>query len=151
MTWTANVTIAGELITHASDNSGNINRRDVQVTPGPNTFVAPVSLSQITDIGGVLYVPNDASSTNTSYGCSIAPQHAQSKPARPRPAQTRPAAAPAPPASTTPAGCYPLSNEGTCYEPGEYCRTADHDTSGVAGDGEAIVCEDNNGWRWEPA
>jgi hypothetical protein len=22
--------------------------------------------------------------------------------------------------------------------------------SGVAGDGEAIKCEDNNGWRWEP-
>jgi hypothetical protein len=21
---------------------------------------------------------------------------------------------------------------------------------GVAGDGEKIVCEDNNGWRWEP-
>jgi len=22
---------------------------------------------------------------------------------------------------------------------------------GVARGGEAIVCEDNNGWRWEPA
>jgi hypothetical protein len=22
--------------------------------------------------------------------------------------------------------------------------------SGVAGDGEKIMCEDNNGWRWEP-
>ena len=22
--------------------------------------------------------------------------------------------------------------------------------SGVAGDGKKIVCEDNNGWRWEP-
>jgi hypothetical protein len=22
---------------------------------------------------------------------------------------------------------------------------------GVAGDGEAIICEDNNGLRWEPA
>ena len=49
------------------------------------------------------------------------------------------------------ARCYPLSNEGTCYEPGEYCRKADHGTSGVAGDGEAITCEDNDGWRWEPA
>jgi hypothetical protein len=67
------------------------------------------------------------------------------------PAQTTPAAAPAPPASTAPAGCYPLSNEGTCYEPGEYCRDADHGMSGVAGDGEAITCEDNDGWRWEPA
>jgi hypothetical protein len=54
-------------------------------------------------------------------------------------------------ASATSAGCYPLSNEGTCYESGEYCRNADHGASGVAGNGEAITCEDNNGWRWEPA
>jgi hypothetical protein len=89
------------------------------------------------------------------------------KPARPAsPAQTTPAAAApaqpsspapapstqptAPPAAAAPAGCYPLSNEGTCYEPGEYCRNADHGASGIAGDGEAITCEDNNGWRWEP-
>ena len=46
--------------------------------------------------------------------------------------------------------CYPLSNEGTCYEPGEFCRNADHGKTGVAGDGKAIKCEDNDGWRWEP-
>jgi hypothetical protein len=46
--------------------------------------------------------------------------------------------------------CYPLTNAGNCYEPGEYCRTRDHGASGVAGDGEPITCEDNNGWRWEP-
>jgi hypothetical protein len=63
------------------------------------------------------------------------------------PAQTTPAA---PPASTTAASCYPLSDEGHCYEPGEFCRTSDHGKSGVAGDGEAIKCEDNDGWRWEP-
>jgi hypothetical protein len=45
----------------------------------------------------------------------------------------------------------PLSNEGSCYQPGEYCRDYDHGTSGVAGDGEAITCEDNDGWRWEQA
>ena len=67
------------------------------------------------------------------------------------PATTAPAAAPPPPAATTPAGCQPLSDEGTCYEPGEYCRDANHGTSGVAGDGEAITCEDNDGWRWEPS
>jgi hypothetical protein len=22
--------------------------------------------------------------------------------------------------------------------------------TGVAGDGEPIICENNNGWRWEP-
>jgi len=59
---------------------------------------------------------------------------------------------PAPPTATpTPTGCYPISNEGTCYEPGEYCRDDDHGASGVAGDGEAIICEYNDGWRWEPA
>ena len=46
--------------------------------------------------------------------------------------------------------CYPLSDEGTCYEPGEYCRDDDHGMSGLAGDGESITCEDNDGWRWEP-
>ena len=56
---------------------------------------------------------------------------------------------PAPPAAA-PASCYPLSNEGTCYEPGEFCRKTDHGKTGVAGDGKAIKCEDNDGWRWEP-
>ena len=54
-------------------------------------------------------------------------------------------------APSTPSGCYPQSNEGNCYEPGEICRHSDHGASGVAGDGESIVCEDNHGWRWEPA
>ncbi len=72
MSWTANVTVAGELITHASDSSGNIYRHDEQISPGLTAFTAPVRLSQINDIGGVLYVPNASSST--SYGCSVAPQ-----------------------------------------------------------------------------
>jgi len=55
-----------------------------------------------------------------------------------------------PPATATPA-CYPTSNSGTCYEPGEYCRNSDHGSTGRAGDGESITCEDNNGWRWEPS
>ena len=45
---------------------------------------------------------------------------------------------------------YPLTNSGHCYEPGEYCRKSDHGASGVAGDGKKIICEDNDGWRWEP-
>ncbi len=53
--------------------------------------------------------------------------------------------------NTGPGGCYPVSDSGTCYEPGEFCRETDHGASGVAGDGEAITCEDNNGWRWEPS
>jgi len=72
MSWTADVTVTGELITHASDTSGNINRHDEQVIVGLNTFTAPVPLSQVADIGGVLYVPD--ASASTSYGCSVAPQ-----------------------------------------------------------------------------
>jgi hypothetical protein len=67
------------------------------------------------------------------------------------PTQAAPTQAAPTQASATPAGCYPTSDEGTCYEPGEYCREDDHGTSGVAGNGEAITCEDNDGWRWEPA
>jgi hypothetical protein len=57
------------------------------------------------------------------------------------------------PSTPTPApseSCYPLSDEDTCYEPGEYCRDSDHGANGLAGDGESIACEENNGWRWEP-
>jgi phosphatidylserine/phosphatidylglycerophosphate/cardiolipin synthase-like enzyme len=49
-----------------------------------------------------------------------------------------------------PSSCRPRSSSGNCYEPGELCSNADHGVTGVAGDGEAIVCEDRNGWRWEP-
>jgi hypothetical protein len=66
----------------------------------------------------------------------------------PAPQATAPAAAPSP--AATPAGCHPLSDEGTCYEPGEYCRYADQGMSGIAGDGKPITCEDNDGLRWEP-
>lgn len=76
----------------------------------------------------------------------VAPAPATSKAAAPPPPATAPAAAP-----STPVGCYPLTNGGNCYEPGEYCRNSDHGLSGVAGDGERIVCENNDGWRWEPA
>jgi hypothetical protein len=64
---------------------------------------------------------------------------------------TAPVVTSTPVASPTPTGCYPISDEGTCYEPGEYCRADDYGTSGIAGDGEAITCEDNDGWRWEPS
>jgi hypothetical protein len=47
--------------------------------------------------------------------------------------------------------CYPKTSTGNCYEPGEFCPHADAGMSGIAGNGEAIICEDNNGLRWEPA
>ena len=55
-----------------------------------------------------------------------------------------------PPQTTQPPPCYPTTSTGNCYEPGEYCPTADHGMTGVAGNGEPIICKNNNGWRWEP-
>lgn len=78
-------------------------------------------------------------------------QVAVSAPPAATPADTSAPPSPAaPPSSAAPAGCSPLSDEGTCYEPGEYCRDSDHGLTGIAGDGEKITCEDNDGWRWEP-
>ena len=57
----------------------------------------------------------------------------------------------APSAHTAPAGCRPLTDKGRCYEPGEYCRESNNGGVGKAGDGTAIICENKNGWRWEPA
>jgi len=98
------------------------------------------------------------SSTVTASAQAPPPTTTASAPAPP-PTTTAPAtAAPPPPsptsapaaAPTTSSACYPLTNRGNCYEPGEYCRKSDHGASGVAGDGKHIVCENNNGWRWEP-
>ncbi|WP_157735208.1 hypothetical protein [Pseudofrankia inefficax] len=70
------------------------------------------------------------------------------------PATTWPPASSEPPptpATTSPAGgCTPTTDKGHCYEPGEYCRKSDHGAHGVSGDGKAIVCANNDGWRWEP-
>ncbi len=81
-----------------------------------------------------------------AVSAAAAPATQPAAPPSPAPAATQPAAPP-----TTAASCYPLSDEGTCYEPGEYCRDDDQGMSGIAGDGENIICEDNDGWRWEPA
>ncbi len=91
--------------------------------------------------------------TSTGTVLTKAPVTAQATTPAPA-AATRAPAAIAPARSTSPAAaglasCHPLTNGGNCYEPGEYCRDADHGTSGVAGDGKAITCEDNDGWRWE--
>ena len=78
-------------------------------------------------------------------------------PATPPPATAAPPAPVAPPTpapaqpAAGPAGCYPLTNSGGCYRPGEFCRTSDHGALGRTADGEAIRCVNNDGWRWEPA
>jgi hypothetical protein len=57
----------------------------------------------------------------------------------------------APPTTAAPAGCYPLTDQASCYQPGEFCPSSDHEVTGRAGNGETITCEDENGWRWEAA
>ena len=66
---------------------------------------------------------------------------------KPKPTSTP---GPTPTPGPMPTSCHPKTSSGNCYEPGEYCSNADHGMSGVAGDGEAITCENRNGWRWEP-
>lgn len=91
-------------------------------------------------------VPVDVSaSLHGRLGSCVAAFTVPRAAAVPQPSHATTAAPPPPPAS-----CHPLTNSGHCYEPGEFCRKTDHGASGVAGDGEAITCEDNNGWRWEP-
>jgi hypothetical protein len=68
MYWTANITTAGTLRTHASDTAGDLYAHVAPVTPGPNGFVAKQPLWKIDDIGGVLYAAD-----GKSYACSIAP------------------------------------------------------------------------------
>jgi hypothetical protein len=83
-----------------------------------------------------------------------APVHTSAAPVYvpPAPAPTTQAPAPQQPAQTTEQAqqsCYPLTSGGNCYKPGEYCRKADRSTSGIDAEGDAITCEDNDGWRWE--
>jgi hypothetical protein len=60
-----------------------------------------------------------------------------------------PKATTAPPAPPT--GCYPKASTGNCYQPGEFCPHADAGMHGIDGSGNPIICEDNDGLRWEPA
>jgi hypothetical protein len=64
------------------------------------------------------------------------------------------APAQAPPPSTSPAtgggACHPTTSSGNCYEPGEFCPTADAGMTGVAGDGKVITCKLVSGrYHWE--
>jgi hypothetical protein len=123
----------------------------------------PLALVMIITVVGCVSSSSTSSPTASSSASAQASQASGSPSASasgsPSPSYSPSSNSPPPPpptpapASSVPAphaGCYPLSNEGTCYEPGEYCRKADHGASGIAGDGKAIICENNDGWRWEP-
>ncbi len=63
-----------------------------------------------------------------------------------------PSPAPAPSTSAAaPAGCFPKASTGNCYEPGEFCSSAEHGQSGIAGDVKSITCENTDPgstWHW---
>ncbi|HJQ01430.1 MAG TPA: hypothetical protein VJ851_07510 [Jatrophihabitans sp.] len=98
-------------------------------TPTPSHSATPTRKVQ------VVVVPSPAKTSVSQAAPVIAPTTAAS------PIQSTSAPVPS---------CYPLTNGGNCYEPGEFCRKSDHGASGIAGDGKPIVCTYNNGWRWEP-
>jgi hypothetical protein len=83
------------------------------------------------------------------YDQNLKPKPKSKPPPVLKPPPPAPPPPPPPPPSRT--ACYPTTSSGNCYEPGEYCPNDDHGVSGVAGDGEAITCEYNDGWRWEPS
>jgi hypothetical protein len=91
-----------------------------------------------------------ASSCSTSFTPTRRQRSPSPAPTSHSPTPTPSHSSPAPSPSGRP-GCHPRTPAGNCYEPGEYCPKADHGMKGVAGDGKAIVCEDNDGWRWESA
>lgn len=86
-----------------------------------------------------------ASSCSTSF----TPRRRGSSSSPPAPSPSPSSSAPAPDPST--AACYPTTAAGNCYQAGEFCSDADHGMSGIAENGDAIVCENDNGWRWVAA
>ncbi len=55
------------------------------------------------------------------------------------------------PPPTHAGACTPRTSGGNCYSAGEICSSAEHGESGIAKNGESIVCQANGAyWRWEP-
>jgi phosphatidylserine/phosphatidylglycerophosphate/cardiolipin synthase-like enzyme len=122
---------------------------DAKAFIGSENF-STASLDYNRELGLITSSADVLSSLNITLLSDVAggSQRVTSTTTQPSAALTPPAAS-APPATTTPASCYPIDNEGGCYEPGEYCRDDDHGATGRAGDGQTITCEDRNGWYWE--
>jgi cytoskeletal protein RodZ len=134
-----------------------------QTTPAGNTSAIASASALASAVGSPMATTATATATAprptataTKAKAKVKPKPRRTavRPAAPAPTRSRMEATPSSPSATAPAAgpsCYPLTNGGNCYEPGEFCRESDHGVSGVAGDGERIVCADNDGWRWEPA
>jgi hypothetical protein len=139
----------------ADARDGNLKATSSRIATGARVMDAVTTLQRLSptlleNLSRPVALP--AESAAPAPGPAVTTAAPSTAPAVATPAPSTPSAVAVPTqASATPAGCYPISDEGTCYQPGEYCRDDDHGTSGVAGDGEAITCEDNDGWRWEPS
>jgi hypothetical protein len=138
-----------------------------QASPGPTVTSKVQSSAPASGLGTAVHkaatAPTHPASTATRTTEAATPHPTYSASSAPATTAAAPAPAYVPPTHSAPtysaptsapthaaSSCYPLTNGGKCYEPGEYCRNGDHGVHGVAGDGEKIACEDNNGWRWEP-
>ena len=117
----------------------------LRVGHSPERLAKQYGMGTITQACGI---PAAALGTPTTTATTAAPAPMTTTTVPPPPPPTT--APPSTPTTAAPASCYPLTDGGNCYEPGEYCRDSDHGATGLAGDGETIVCQDNNGWRWEP-
>jgi cardiolipin synthase len=106
-------------------------------------------LGVITSSAGVLGPLNSTLAGDVSNGQPLQ-RTSGSPPATTTPPTATPPISAPPPTSPATAGCYPIDDEGGCYEPGEYCRDDDHGMTGRAGDGETIICEEeNDSWYWK--
>jgi hypothetical protein len=151
------VLVVGALTAPASAPSapGTVTVAAASTTTAPEPAVEPspadTAAAEPADPTPTQVPPTTAVAATTR--AAVAPKPV-ARPKAPAPKKTiapAPKPKPKPKPKPTAASCTPLTNGGNCYEPGEFCRDSDHGASGVAGDGEKIVCRNNDGWRWEPA
>lgn len=151
--------LLGELTEHAGRRRSGAGQR----LSGRGCLIVVLIVVAIAAVGGVASALGGSSGKNSSSHRPVSSKStAAANLAAPSASSASSSTAPAPVATHTsaaatvpqpgagPGGCHPLSDENTCYEPGEFCRTTDHGVNGLAGDGETIICENNDGWRWEP-
>ncbi len=122
----------------------------VTTSPAMPTATSPSGGATATSAGAAAASASPTPARSTAAPPTKAPVIV---PAPTKPATSQPVRVLPPPVQHTSApasSCYPLTDKGKCYEPGEFCRKSDHGATGVAGDGERIICADKNGWRWEP-
>lgn len=122
-------------------------------TTVPSDVVAAVetSTTSITETTLVAVATSAVTTVTTQPPATAPPAKAPATTPATAPATTaRKSTTTSPPTTQAQTSCYPLTNSGTCPSAGQFCRASDHGAYGVAKNGDAIVCRDNNGWRWQP-